>query len=232
MSDRYARYAAATGIFFVVLVAIGFLVQPKPPDANASASEVLTYVVDHHNALHVVQLIFAAALFFFIWFIGALRSCLGAAEGDAGRLATTAYGGGLIAATGLIVSLAFSATAALHPADNGPELTHALTDSAAMVLAVATPAVLVFFVGNSLSILRTGYLPAWLGWLGLVTAVFVALGLGNVFTDHGVFASDGVLGFLIGFLLFLIWFLAASIVLWRTLGEAQTPAAATYGGNG
>lgn len=226
MSDRHARYAAATGIFFVVLVVIGFLVQPRPPDADASASEVLRYVMDHHDALHAVQLIFGAAMFFFIWFIGALRSSLGAAEGGQGRLATTAYGGGLIAAAGLIVSLGLGATAALHPADNGPGVTHALTDAAAMVLAVSAPAVVVFFVGNSLSIFRTGYLPAWLGWLGLATALFNALGLGNVFTDHGAFASDGVLGFLIGFLLFLIWFLAASIALVRKLGEAQ-PATAT-----
>src|SRR6476660_9525903 len=75
--DRHSRYAAATGIFFVVLVVIGFLVQPKPPSSDASAVEVLEYVKDHHDALHVIQLIFGLAGFFFIWFIGALRSLLG-----------------------------------------------------------------------------------------------------------------------------------------------------------
>jgi hypothetical protein len=225
MSDRYARYAASTGIFFVVLVVIGFLVQPKPPSSDASAAEVLNYVVDHDNALHVVQLIFGAAMFLFIWFIGALRSSLGAAEGGQGRLATTAYGGGLIASAALIVSLALGATAALHPAENGPEVTHALTDASALVLAVSAPAAVVFFVANSLSILRSAYLPASLAWLGLVTALFNALGLGNVFTDHGAFAADGVLGFLIGFLLFLAWVLAASILLVRKLGTAEAATA-------
>lgn len=225
MSDRHARYAASTGIFFVVLVVIGFLVQPKPPSSDASAAEVLNYVVDHDNALHVVQLIFGAAMFLFIWFIGALRSTLGAAEGGQGRLATTAYGGGLVASAALIVSLALGATAALHPAENGPEVTHALTDASAMVLAVSAPAAVVFFVANSISILRSGYLPASLAWLGLVTALFNALGLGNVFTDHGAFAADGVLGFLIGFLLFLAWVLAASILLVRKLGTAETATA-------
>jgi hypothetical protein len=221
MSDRYARYAASTGILFVILVVIGFLVQPEPPSSDASAAEILEYVVDHDNALHVIQLIFGAAMFFFIWFIGALRSMLGAAEGGQGRLATTAYGGGLIASAGLIVSLALSATAALHPAENGPEVTHALADASAMTLAVSAPAAVVFFVANSLSILRSGYLPAGLAWLGLATALFNALGLGNVFTDHGAFAADGVLGFLIGFILFLAWILAASIILVRKLGTDQ-----------
>jgi hypothetical protein len=226
MSDRHARYAASTGILFVVLVVIGFLVQPKPPSSDASAAEILEYVVDHDNALHVIQLIFGAALFFFIWFIGALRSGLAAAEGGQARLATTAYGGGLIAAAGLIVSLALSATAALHPAENGPEVTHALTDAAAMTLAVSAPAAVVFFVANSISILRSEYLPASVGWLGLATALFNALGLGNVFTDHGAFAADGLLGFLIGFILFLAWILATSILLTRKLGEGRAVAGA------
>jgi hypothetical protein len=226
MSDRYARYAAMTGICFVVLVVIGFVVQPKPPSSDAPPSEVLRYITDHHDALHVVQLIFGGAMFMFLWFIATLRSSLGAAEGAQGRLATTAYGGGLVAAAGLIVSLALAATAALHPATNGADVTRALTDASAMVLAVSAPAAVVFFVANGLSILRTGFLPAWLGWLGFATALFNALGLGNVFTDHGAFAADGVLGFLIGFLLFLIWVLAASITLTRKLGEAA-PATAT-----
>jgi hypothetical protein len=221
MSDRHARYAASTGILFVILIIVAFLVQPKPPASDAPPAEVLSYVVDHHNALHAIQLIFGAAMFFLIWFIGALRSALAAAEGGEGRLATTAYGGGLIAVAGLIVSLGLAATAALHPADNGPELTRALTDAAAMVLAVSAPAVVVFFVANGLSILRTGFLPAGLGWLGFAAALFNALGIGAVYTDHGAFAADGAFGFLIGFLLFLAWFLAASIMLFRKLGEVQ-----------
>jgi hypothetical protein len=225
MSDRYARYAASTGIFFVVLVIVGFLVQPNPPDSDASAAEILEYVVDHDNALHVVQLIFGFALFFLLWFIGALRSCLGGAEGGRERLAATAWGGGLVAVTALMVSLGLSATAALHPADNGPEVTHAFADASALVLAVSAPAVVVFFVANALSIIRSGYLPAWLGWLGFATALFNALGIGAVFTDNGVFAADGLFGFLIGFLLFLIWFLAASILLVRRLGEAEVATA-------
>jgi hypothetical protein len=223
MNDRYARYAASAGILSVLLIIVAFLVQPKPPSSDAAPEEVLRYVVDHQNALHVIQLLVGAAIFFFVWFIGALRSALATAEGDRGRLANTAYGGGLIAAAALFVSFGLSATAALHPVDNGPELTRALTDAAAMVLAVSAPAAVVFFVANGLSILRFGYLPAWLGWLAFLTAIFNALGLGNVYTDHGAFAADGVLGFLVGFLLFLLWILLASMFLVRTISREEEP---------
>jgi hypothetical protein len=226
MSDRYARYGAATGILFVLLVVIGFLIQPTPPDADASAAEVFEYVSDKQDALHTVQLLFAAAGFFFIWFIGTLRHSLAAAEGDGGRLANTAFGAGLIAVATLMVAFGLAATAALHPAENGPELTHALVDASLIVPAVGAPAAAVFFTANGLSILRSAFLPAWLGWLGLVAALFNLIGLGSVYTDSGAFASDGVLGFFIGFVLFLVWNLAASIVLYQRLGEGRTVVAA------
>jgi len=211
----------------VLLVIVAFLVQPKPPSSDASPAEVLGYVNDHRDALHVIQLIFGAAMFFFIWFIGTLRALLAAAEGGRARLANTAYGGGLIASVALIVSLALGATADLHPATNGADVTRALTDAAAMVLAVSAPAAVVFFVANGLSLIRSGYLPAWLGWLAFVTALFNALGLGNVFTDHGAFAADGVLGFLVGFLLFLLWFLLTSMLLVRKLATQEEAAPAS-----
>jgi hypothetical protein len=220
MNDAYARYGAMTGILFVLLVIGGFAITPQPPDADATPGEVLNYVVDHQNALHAVQLIFAAAGFFFIWFIGTLRDSLSRVEVGEGRaaLANIAWGGGLIAVATLMVGFALAATATLHPVDSDPELTRALWDASLIVPAVGAPAAAVFFVGNGLSILRSGVLPAWLGWLGLVTALFNALGISAVFTDHGVFAADGVLGFFAGFLLFILWTLLASIMLVRRIG--------------
>jgi hypothetical protein len=227
MSDRYARYGALTGSLFVLLVIIGFAITPKPPDANAAPQEVIEYVVDHHNALHAVQLLFAASGFLLIWFFGTLRDALSRVEVGEGRhaLANIAWGGGLIAIAAQMVSFALQATATLHPATNDPDLTRALVDASLLVPAVAAPAAAVFFVANGLSILRSGQLPAWLGWLGLVTALFTLLGVGAVYTDHGAFASDGVLGFFSGFVLFLVWILAASIVLFRGTGEAGGTAA-------
>ena len=218
-SDRYSRYAAATGIFFVVFAVVGFLVQPKPPASDATAVEVLEYVKDHRDGLHVVQLIFAFAGFFFIWFVGALRSFLGAAEGGERRLATTAYGGGLIAIATLMAGLGLAAAAELHPARD-PEVTRALIDASVLVPAVGAPAAAVFFVANGLSIARSGCLPRWMAGMAMVTALFNAIGVSAVFTDHGAFAGDGVFGFFLGLVLFLFWVGAASILIYRRLGEA------------
>ena len=136
-------------------------------------------------------------------------------------LANLAWGGGLIAVATLMVGFALAATATLHPVQSDPDLTRALWDASLMIPAVGAPAAAVFFLGNGLSILRSGVLPAWLGWLGIVTAIFNALGISAVFTDHGAFAADGVLGFFAGFLLFLLWTLLASITLVRSLGGPE-----------
>jgi hypothetical protein len=225
MNNRYARYGAMTGIFAVIVYIAAFAALPKPPAANAPPSEVLNYVVDHRDAMHVSELIISAASFFFLWFIGTLRSALGAAEGGQGRLATAAYGGGLVALATLFVGFGLQAAAALHPADNGPALTRALFDVAAMVFALGAPAVAVFFLANGITIIRSGYLPAWLGWLAVIAAVANALAVGSVFTDHGAFASDGAIGFFAGFGFFLLWLLLASITLVRKLGEGGAEAA-------
>jgi hypothetical protein len=227
MNDRHARYGAATGIVFVVLIIVGFFSQTKPPDLNASGGDWLNYFQDHRDAIHVGELIVGVASFMFIWFIGTLRSALAAAEGGQGRLAVTAYGAGLVMVAILIASFGLQATAALHPATNGPQLTHALVDAFTVMFALSGGAVGVFFVANSIVILRSGYLPAWLGWVGMLAALFNLLALGGVITDHGAFAPDkGILGFFAGFVFFLIWFLGTSIALMRRLGRDGAPGAA------
>ena len=129
MSDRHARYGAATGILFVLFVIVGFLVTPNPPAADASAAEVFEYVSDKQDTLHAVQLIFAVAGFFFIWFIGTLRHSLGRGRGR--RRAPREHRlrrrpdrdrdpDGRLRAGG---------DRGASPGRNGPELTHALIDA-------------------------------------------------------------------------------------------------------
>jgi hypothetical protein len=224
MTDRYARYGAATGMGFVLLVVIGFATQPSPPSSDATPSEFLGYVTDHQNALHAEQLVFGVAGLLFLWFIGTLRAALVTAEGGPGRLAATGYGAGLVGLTTLVVSFGLTAAAAFHPATNGPDTTRALIDAGAMVAAVGAPAATAFLLANSLVILRTPLLPDYLGWIGIVAAVFNLIGLGAVYTDSGAFAPDGALGLVAPFLTFLLWILLASMELTRRLGRVDAVA--------
>lgn len=218
MNDRWERLGASTGIAFVVAVIAAFILQPPPPDVDASAREVSQFFVDHQGGVRVTVAVLSLALFFFLWFLGSLHGTFSAAEGGGGRLSAILLAGGIIVLVAILIAVTTAAVAAFRPQELSPDVIVALNDLGQLSVGVAAFAFVAFFASAALLTLRTGALPAWLGWLAAVTAVFNGLGIGNIFTASGAFAADGILGFLVPFILFLLWFLAASVVLVRGTG--------------
>ncbi len=74
------------------------------------------------------------------------------------------------------------------------------------------PAGVAMLIGATGVILSTHALPAWMGYLAGLTAVLLLLSLGAVFQadDESVLAGVGGFG---GFLLLIIWVLAAGVLL-------------------
>ena len=74
------------------------------------------------------------------------------------------------------------------------------------------PAGVATMIGTAGAILSTHALPVWVGWLAGVDAVLLVLSLAAVYEtdEETVLVSIGGFG---GFLLFLVWALATSIVL-------------------
>ena len=90
------------------------------------------------------------------------------------------------------------------------------------------PAVVAMFCGATGAILTTRALPAWLGWLGAVVALVLLVALAGVFgndVDGGVPGMAGA----IGFLLYLGWVLAASVVLVVKGGGERAPGVTAEG---
>ena len=194
MNDRYAKYGAATGILFVVFIVIGFLVvTPKPPDVSASAEDWSGYFSDNQGAIRAGVVLVSISLFFLIWFLGSLASALRIIAGNP-RLPSVAFGGGVLAAASLLLTLTMIATAAFRPDDTAPELTRALNDIGLMAAVPAVAGFVALLGATALVILRGEGLPAWLGWLAGLGAVAQGFAFGALFTDHGAFASDGELG--------------------------------------
>jgi hypothetical protein len=225
MNDqRWERYAAWSGLVFFVLLVIGFGVLPAPPDFDAPASEIARYYTDHQDGIRVSVALITAALFFFVWFIGALRAALATGEGGGRRLANLAYGTGLVVTAAVALCQGAVAVAALHPELTSPEVIRSLHDFSVVGLSPATGIFVAFFLANAVAILRLQVLPAWVGWFAAVVAVIQILGIGVMFTDDGAFAADGVLGGFLPLIAFAVWFPAASIALARA---GERPAAAT-----
>jgi hypothetical protein len=214
--DRYARYGAASGLVFAILLVVGFFfVIPTPPDIDSSAVTWASYYVDHQDAIRAGYTIVAVGLFFFIWFLGSLRSALASAEGGTARLSSVAYGGGLVAAALFLVGLAAGFTAAFRPDEVDPGVTRALSDIFAVIGAPSAAAFTALFAATAIVGFRHGALPGWAATVSAVAAIGQVPAIGAALTTTGVFAGDGALGLFVPVLTFLIGLVSLSIAVLR-----------------
>jgi hypothetical protein len=223
--DRFVEYGAATGIVFVVLSLVGFIVLPTPPDLNAPSQDWASYFLGHHDGVRASVVLLAVAMFFFIWFLGTLTSVLRIATGTP-RLPSIAFAGGILGAASLLVGLAAEAVAAYRPQGVDPLITRAMNDIFVMAGVAGIPAFTALFAATAVVILRTGAFPAWLGWLLVAAAAVQPLTFGALFTKHGAFAGDGVLGLFVPVIVAFvaIFALSALITAWaRDALKTGTP---------
>jgi hypothetical protein len=223
--DRFVEYGAATGIVFVVLSLVGFIVMPTPPDLNAPSQDWASYFLGHHNGVRASVVLLAVAMFFFIWFLGTLTSVLRIATGTP-RLPSIAFAGGILGAASVLVGLAAEAVAAYRPQGVDPLITRAMSDIFVMAGVAGIPAFTALFAATAVVILRTGAFPAWLGWLLVAAAAVQPLTFGALFTKHGAFAGDGVLGLFVPVIVAFvaIFALSALITAWaRDALKTGTP---------
>lgn len=224
--DRYVEYGAATGIAFVVLSLVGFIVFPTPPDLNSPAQDWASYFLGHHDGVRASIVLLAVAMFFFIWFLGTLTSVLRIATGTP-RLPSIAFAGGILGAACLLVGLSAEAVAAFRPQGVDPLITRAMNDIFVMVGVAAIPAFVAFFAATAVVILRTGAFPAWVGWLLVIAAAIQPLTFGALFTKSGAFAGDGALGFFVPLIVAFVAIFALSALLTAWAREAARPGAMT-----
>ena len=83
-----------------------------------------------------------------------------------------------------------------------------------------------FALATGLIVLKSGVLPRWLGWISIVAGLMFFL---QAFGLGGVIASFGLVFDIIGFVLFLIFVLASSIIFLRRPTAVSNTAAAAIG---
>jgi hypothetical protein len=187
---------------------IAFIVSGETPDTDDSPQKILSFYVDNDAEQQWAAALLAWAAVFFLFFIGVLRTVLRVAEGAVGRLSTVAFGGGVVAAIGMLSFAGF--TFALgDTADDGltPQAAQALNALNSDFFFPVALGTAVLLISTGLATLRGAALPRWLGWAAVVVGVLAA-------TPLGFFA----------FLAGLLWIAVTSIVLFTA-----TPAAPSTG---
>jgi hypothetical protein len=215
----WERLGAATGALSVLLFIVGFGVIPTPPDVDASAAEIHTYYVNEQGGIQAAMVLATVALFFFIWFLGSLRSALRTAEGGTGRVTSIAFGGGLVSAAALFVLITLIGGAALRPQETTPEVTSAINDLAVVSGAPAAAGLAALFAATAEIAIRRRAFPTWVGLVVALAALAQPFAIGTMLTDSGAFSGDGVLGLLLPVAAFGVAILAVSGSLVQRAGR-------------
>ena len=208
-NSRLERLAPLTGVVYVVLLLVGFIVMGRGPDWLGPADEIVDHYTDDSTRVWVGGYFGMLAVFFFLWFVGSLRSFLRPAEGGTGRLSAVAFGGGVAAGALYLASFTMSLTAAARadePGGIGEQAATTLFDLGSVLFSVAVPiALAVVLAATAVVGFRTAVLPTWLAW---VTAV-IAVGLLTP------------VAWIVHFSVFLAWVLLMSVFLYLRGAKPQ-----------
>lgn len=211
---RWERWSPLTGVVAVVGMIIGFGLITSSPSTNDSDEKITSYYASHSHQVRTLVsfFVFLAGLLILLVFFSALRSRIVEAEAGVGRLGALAYGAGVASVVLWVGSIALFDGPGLAANDTDkfqldPNTFRLVNDTAYefWVAAVIVGALVVW--ATSAVALRTGLLPRWFGWLGVVVGIIQLFAI--VFVP--VFVYWG-------------WLLLASALL--TLRSLRPPAAA------
>jgi hypothetical protein len=200
---------------------VGSFIVPKMPKITAPATTVQMYFVSHRDGVRVSVYLLSAAVAFFIWFLGIVRTHLQQAEGGNGRLSAVAFGAGLVfaaaAGTEILVQAALTFSATTADARTIQTFYDMVATSASLLAFPLIP----FAGAIAIITFRHRGLPSWLGIAFGAFALYEFLE-GAAFTaSTGVFAPGEALN-QIGLIAFAILLLVLSFVLVQRGGWTPT----------
>ena len=200
-----------TGLVFVVLAVVSFIVGGETPEVDDPGAEVISFYEENDGEQQFAGGLLLWAAVFFLFFAGALRRVLRSAEEAPGWLSAVAFGGAIAATVGMALFATLAFALSDDPEALDPAAAQALNVLSVDAFAPVAVGVSAFLIASGLAIVRTGALASWLGWVAIVFGVLAVTPIGFV-----------------AFLAFLAWTLVASL----TLAFGPGPAPARPGGMG
>jgi uncharacterized membrane protein SirB2 len=177
------RWAALSGIVFVVLMLTGAFFVTDVPEADASAQEIAAYLDDsgNHTRNLIGAYIWVLGGLAFLGFLAGLRAVLRRAEGDPGTLSSLVFGAGVVFTAVWSVSAAALATVAysVELADapvSDADLVRVLPQLGSLLLLLGGGfAGILLLVATSILVFRTRVFPRWFAWLGILAAIVLVV---------------------------------------------------------
>jgi len=169
-----------TGVAFIVLGIVSFIVGGEPKSADEPVGEIVNFYVDNKDSVQAGAFIGVAATVLLVFFGAYLRRFLRAGAGEGEMLSLISFVGIAIVAVGFAIDTTILIALSEAADDINPiavQSLQALWDNDFVPLALG---VLLFLWGTGLSVIRSGVLPKWLGWVMLVLGVLGLTPIGFV----------------------------------------------------
>jgi hypothetical protein len=174
-----ARWASLGGVLYVVLFVIGvILLYSGSPDSSSSPARIIAYYSSssHRDKINFGWIVAGLGIFFFLWFLAALRQTIRRLEGGDGFLTALTTIGGSIYAALAFVALALNVGVRTMSDDTFhhtvyPGLIHAADDASYMIHATGSAGAGAMIIAASVAAMRARSVPTWAGWLGIVAGI-------------------------------------------------------------
>ena len=173
------RWTALSGIVFVVLMLTGAFFVTDVPKADASAQEIAGYLADSgtHTRNIIGAYLWVLGGLAFLGFVTGLRGVLRRAEGDPGTLSNLVFGAGVVftavwsASAVALAAVAYAVEFSDAPVSD-PDIVRVLPQLASLLLLLGGGfAGILLLLATSTLTFRTGVLPRWLAWFGILVAI-------------------------------------------------------------
>ena len=168
-----------TGVAFVIVGIVSFIVAGEPKSADEPVREIVDHYVDNKDSVQAGAIIGVVATVFLVFFGAYLRKVLHAgAPGE--WLSLVSFAGLVVVSVGFAIdgTISFALAEAAEDIDpTAAQALQALWDNDFLPLAIGLVALL---LASGLSIIRHGALPKWLGWVAILFAVLTATPAGFI----------------------------------------------------
>jgi hypothetical protein len=217
---NWERWAPLTGVAFVVMFIVSFIVYGEPPKVNDSAQEITNFFDGDRGRVLTAMILFGIAFMLLVVFVGVVGSTLREAGMGGWGATTTAAGAAFIGLQALTGAIAGGL--ALNIAASGDEgVLTGLNTLLSTVDVISAYLLAAFILAATIGLSRAGAVASWYGWVGLLAGVLVLLH-GTNWATSGFWSATG--GYLfITFIAGLGWALVTSVLLYRRATVKERP---------
>ncbi len=217
-SAFWERLWRTSGIQFIALCIIAYLIYGYQPQVGASSNALVAFYHGHHTRILIAAVVSGLAVLYLMWFAAAIRVTLADAGEDGWGSAATASS----AAVGALFLLLLAINAGVAYSIDGPGNQTFLSGMnglawAGLVLSSFVRAMLI--MSAAFGLWRAGLISNTLFAVGVAAVVLTVLG-GTTWASGGFWAPDGAYSRFISPIIGLLW---AMVVSWVLL--TRSPAA-------